>query len=461
MRRNLVWSATCLIAVAGFVSLSSQMDQAKAGPNPIWGTATPISTSAVAFAGNPHIDQDGFGNLHLAFVYCANGWCPLFYTKRDTQGVWGPLESPPGQTPMSWRYSDSLLVSSDGTVHVFWADQHGGVNTGFHYVQRSPTGNWGEPEEHPYIGSTLLSCERDGYVYVIGDTFAVRAPDGTWTTEPVPGYVYAFAISPGGQQYLLYGSSDNLILATRQEGEAWSAGENVTSIPARLDTAKLVLDDSGNPRVIWREYATYQCFPLTCDGFSLHYREANGGTWSAQEDLALLKGSNYGFITSDVAVADDGTRYVSWSSDEEAKGQPTVFISRRNGANDWTTPTTHAGFGVKLLSDKGTIHAFWQYQGYTLFHWVAYSREGYWSNLGSLVYSYDVGLTYDVDPDIDASGRLHLVWPDRSDTFRLMYRSWDAANVPTLVPTATATLPAPTTTPIPQNQRVFLPGLSK
>lgn len=460
MRRHTVVAILLSVTLVVIAVFSSETEQVKAGPNPIWGTPSPVSTSAVAYAGAPQMKQDGAGNLHLAFVYCANGWCPLFYTKRDTNGVWGPLESPPGQTTMNWRYNDRLLVSSDGTAHIFWEDQHGGLNTGFHYVQRSPTGIWGEPEEHSYVGATLISEERDGYLYLIGDIFAVRAPDGTWTTEPVPGYVYSFVISPGGRQYLLFGSYDNLILATRLSGDTWSAGEHITSAPARLDTAKLVLDGSDNPRVIWREFAPYECFPFTCDGFSLHYREANGGVWSAQEDLALLKGNNYGFITSDVAVADDGTRYVMWSSDEEVIGQGTVFVSRRNGANDWTT-STYPGLAVKLLSTNGTIHAFWQVPGNALYHWIAYSTQGYWSYPGIAANSSDVGMTYAVEPDRDGSGRLHLFWPDRSGSFRMMYRSWDAANVPTQVPTATATVPAPTSTSVPQDLRVFLPVLSR
>lgn len=461
MRRKSTFLTALLVVFAALAILGSQAGQAEAGPNPIWGTPTPASTSAIAFAGNPKMEQDGLGNLHLIFDYCYNGSCSLFYTKRDTNGNWGSLESPPGQ--ITWRYSESVLVSEDGTAHVFWEDQLGGLNSGFYYTQRSPAGTWSQPEERGYIGNRLSGYERDGYLYIVGDAFVVRAPDGTWATEPVPGYVFSFEIAPDGQQFLLYQSGFDLRLATRQAGGTWSAGELITTTQAGANWAKLVLDGSGNPRIVWRDDATYDCFPYTCNGYRLHYRESNSGTWSVQEDLALLKGNNFTYVTSDMAVADDGTRYVMWSSDEELKNQPSVFVSRRNGVNDWITPSVYPGYGVRLLTDQGTIHAFWKYQGSTLFHWIAYSNQGFWSYPSPVAYSSDSSLSYDVDPDLDRSGRLHLFWPDRPDVnvYRMMYRSWDAANVPTVVPTATPTVPAATSTPVPLNRRVFLPDLAK
>lgn len=462
MRRQTVVVILLFVALAVFAVFASQAEQAKAGPNPIWGTPSPVSTSAIAFAGSPQMEQDGLGVQHLIFDFCSGG-CGLFYTQRVPGGNWSPLETPPGLTP--GRYSETLLVSSDGTSHVFWSDyMPGSATTGFHYVRRDPSGIWSEPEERSFFGNRLVGHERNGSVYIVGDTLNVRAPDGTWTAEPVPGFVYSFAIAPSGEQFLLYRDGVyDLVLTSRLVGDPWATGELVASTPSGLDTAKLVLDNAGNPRITWRDNTTFDCFPFTCNGYRLHYREANSGTWSAQEDLALLKGNNYPFVTSDVAVADDGTPYVMWSSDEELKDQPTVYVSRRNGVNNWTTPSVYSGFGVRLLAHQGTIHAFWQYQARFLYHWIAYSTEGYWSYPASVAYSDDVSMSFDVDPDIDGSDRLHLFWGDRSqtNTFRLMYQSWDAANAPTQVPTPTATVPVPTATPIPLNQRVYLPGLSK
>ena len=458
MRQMSVWFSVCGVVLALGATLASAGKLATAGPNPVWGTSAPITSSAIAYAGGPQMGQDALGHQHLIFDFCS-GSCGLFYTQRTPDGNWLPLETPPGLT--SIRYSESLLVSSDGTAHVFWSDTSGGLATGFHYVQRDPSGGWGQPEERGFLGTRLLGYEHNGTLYIVGDSLNIRAPDGTWTTEPFPGFVYSFAIGPNGQQSLLYRDGYyDLALTTRQVGDPWGIGNLIASTQAGLNAAKLVLDNSGNPRIIWRDNATYDCFPFTCNGFGLHYRESNSGTWSPPEDLALLKGQ-YEFVSSDLAIADDGTLYVAWSSDEELKSQPSAFVSRRRGASDWITPTVYSGFSVKLLAEQGTIHAFWQYQGYTLFHWIPFSREGYWSYPGSVANSSNVALSYDVVPDIDGSGRLHLFWPDRGDTFRLMYRSWDAANVPTPIPTVTATVPTPTATPIPLNQRVYLPGLSK
>ena len=184
MRRQMVAVVLLSLALTVFVVFASKAEQVKAGPNPIWGTPSPVSTSAIAFAGNPQMEQDGLGVQHLIFDFCSGG-CGLYYTQRVPGENWSPIEVPPGLT--SNRYSETLLVSSDGTSHVFWSDYSpGSATTGFHYVRRDPAGIWSEPEERSFLGNRLVGHEYNGSVYIVGDALNVRTPDGTWTSEPVP-----------------------------------------------------------------------------------------------------------------------------------------------------------------------------------------------------------------------------------------------------------------------------------
>lgn len=251
-----------------------------------------------------------------------------------------------------------LALAPDGTV---WVATRGGI------VQWDPGGStpmvYGEGEGLPAADVNQIAVATDGTIWAAGDRW-VAFHDETWqSVEAVNPSPWTLVADPAGG---VWTEGDGQLVHIDRNGI-----EQV-SLPSMMGLSSSVwiaVDAAG------RIYAVDRV-----EGHAVYvYDEA---TWREFTTLAWPLGGTYSSIVTNIAIASDGTLWISTQrdSDPEPEGSPAPGVASFDG-QAWTTYTTADGLasdaGVVLTAPDGAVWvvqngAVSRFDGDT---WTAYDVE--------------------------------------------------------------------------------------
>jgi hypothetical protein len=372
----------CLLAFACFFGPAWLLVQAADNqrvPQDIWSAPEPIgSMKAIEFERGPG------GLVH---VIGEGGCCPvpLYYSQRDTAGNWLPQETI-DQMDSNRTWEADLAVTSDGVVHVIWADKAGGANHLVYYSQRGPGGGWTTPvpiseAANDAWGLNLLANSEDEVI-------------ASWVSFVVAGF------------HVRQRSADG----------TWQPAERVDPTTGGPAQPEMVLDAAQNVHFFWFN-ATQGASP---DRGVFHRLLAANGTWNEAKRVSDEFTAPFSYIAGRFHVLVEGTSlYLTWGIEEGAT-QPLFFAEYIGG--QWSSqeqinktdgtwfPTFLGGNGGNLFFIGGEDDS----GGRTL--WTR-PAGGDWQ-MGEPL---SLGFLPFMAGTVDGFNRLHLVWDNTGSN--LQYRS--------------------------------------
>ncbi len=232
--------------------------------------------------GQVTIAVDPYGQVHAAWDFRKPGIGDIFYSWRDTNGVWSVpanLSNDPNSSG-----NPKLLANSFGRVHLLWEDNRSGVFN-VYYRERSAAGFWSDPVNLSV--TTLLVMDYNLKVNETGDLhvawmefqnfnpYAIRYrhrdASGRWSNiEEVTNlasfpYLCGLLADKDGRARVLWRQSHNSWLSTRKPNGEWD-------IPTQIYTSSgsycgnLFTDSSGKLHLLINELPRLRYRQLGLDG---------------------------------------------------------------------------------------------------------------------------------------------------------------------------------------------------
>lgn len=324
----------------------------------------------------PQVDVGPDGTIHVVYYDHRDDGDILWYrTSRDGE-TWSPPEQVSPSTGKNW--GPDLVVRDDGRVFVAWDRAEADFRSRGWLRERGPAG-WEEAVPLTEGGDQEIGS---GHIAVIGDDI-----------------VYVYIGKPIGMQYRF-----RAYWRWRRDGawspaEAWSDGTADawhTNVQARPDGSVLAGYDLG-----------------TGGGETLTYVvDGRSGGFSAPENVTATSHPgervHFGF-------SPDGADWLTWFHKVSALPLHVYVRSGRPGA--WGPTTDLAtGFGgyhydpFLAVSPQGVPVVVWGWDGGQEAELlVSVHRDGRWSPPRQIT-AVGEGKPELPSVDVDASGRLHLVW---------------------------------------------------
>lgn len=260
---------------------------------------------------------------------------------RDAHGRWSsPERVDDGMAWRPWWQANitqydvepdvvGIETSTTGATYVIWrevdADPDMTTRTRLLGRLRAPDGSWSPVEEMPVSWNlpssgeyqALMSFDSSGRLWVLdpyGEDF-MRAPDGTWTTQPavLPGATLrlsglGFAVAPDGTQYAQYAvgvQTSNVYVVSRAPVGNWSTPERVDDGTPKLRTSGgLALAGSTLISAFAQEVSSGVSRTVVAS------RAIASSTWGS----AIVTPSIAGLVATDVDVTDDGSWWVAFQT---------------------------------------------------------------------------------------------------------------------------------------------------
>ncbi|MCB9135600.1 MAG: hypothetical protein H6636_09245 [Anaerolineales bacterium] len=231
-------------------------------------------------------------------------------------------------------YGPSLVIALDGTIYVAWSEWIDNGDDSQVYIRAWHGNSWDE----------------------VGDGSATG--DGISQTDF--SYGPSLAIAPDGRLYVAWGTDNywNLtahIYVRAWDGSQWkdigtdpASGGGITNSTHSWYPSLAIAPD-GTPFVAWREF-----FDWSSD---VYVRAWNGSNWvEAGEGSASGGGVSNDYWSSSapaLAIALDGTLYVSWTKCDRGGGNCSIYIRRRDG-NSWLEVGEGSASGVGINNGLGS-----------------------------------------------------------------------------------------------------------
>lgn len=165
----------------------------------------------------------------------------------------------------------------------------------------------------------------------------------------------AMAASPGGKVFALWQSNNQPPYALRaqiflriKDGRSWSAPIAITDTGSMDRTPDVALDRSGNPHVVFGEYASSEIF----------YTYFDGTRWSPRLNVSETPSGESYFPR--IAVDDSNTVHVVWH--DNVLGSYQVLYRSFSRATGWSQISVvsdsarHGDFPRIAIDHEGTVH---------------------------------------------------------------------------------------------------------
>lgn len=265
-------------------------------------------------------------------------------------------------------------------------------------------------------------------VSVLGfGTPASAATAGSWTTPTV----VSSGTSDIGDTQILSDSQGNLTAlwvenvgsiyvlksASQPSGGSWSSAVTISPSGKNVDSAKLVIDDSGNLTAVWRtsENPNYTLQSAT---------KPLGGSWSGPVNITPV-----GQTISGTSLVVDGSGGITaaWSI-FDGTGWQLQSATKANGAS-WSSPTnvsvrdSNVSLPELVVDSSGAVTAVWDQYNSTFWSIKTASRSsgGTWSAPQDLS---AVGISsYSPQIVIDGSGKVTALWTANSNSSTVVQSS--------------------------------------
>ena len=265
-------------------------------------------------------------------------------------------------------------------------------------------------------------------VSVLGfGTPASAATAGSWTTPTV----VSSGTSDIGDTQILSDSQGNLTAlwvenvgsiyvlkaASQPSGGSWSSAVTISPSGKNVDSAKLVIDDSGNLTAVWRtsENPHYTLQSAT---------KTPGGTWTAPVNITPV-----GQTISGTSLVVDGSGGITavWSF-FDGTGYQLLSATKPYGAS-WSSPTnvslsdSNVSLPELVVDSVGDVTAVWEQYNSTNYSIKTATRSfgGTWSAPQDLS---AVGISsYSPQIAIDGSGKVTALWTANSNSSTVVQSS--------------------------------------
>ena len=317
-----------------------------------WSITEVISTESTNWSWRPSLMVDSGDVVHVTWMdytdYGGSGqdW-DIFYKYKNGDDSWSATEVVSTEsTEDSWR--PSLMVDTDGVVHVTWFDltdySGSGIDNDIFYKYKNGGGSWSATE----VVSTE-STEDSYRPSLMVDTGGVV-------------HVAWFDLT----DYSGSGQDWDIFYKYKNGDGSWSATE-VVSTESTEDSGypSLMVDSDSVVHVTWQDHTEYGGSGGDWDIF---YKYKNGGdSWSATEVVSTESGylSEYPSLMVDT----DGVVHVAWKDKTDYGGSGIdndIFYKYKNGGDSWsatevvsTESTNHSWYPSLMVDTDGVVHVTW------------------------------------------------------------------------------------------------------
>lgn len=327
-----------------------------------WSNPAIVSTAS-SRAVYPVIVADDRNRVHVFWEQDSR----VYYAMRQNEQWSSPRSIGTGQHP-------SAGVTADGTVHVVYSNEFGGVFNVFYVALQN--GVWSLPKlvSKTSGASTLpsLAVDASGMVHAV---WADMTPgfsliyhgwlQQTWLNEPMVNArgTAPFLMRDGTQQllHLAYqgsgiSSGPREIFHLQGSTYAWSLPENISMSAANESSSPaLACDASGNTHLVWQEQQANRSH--------IRYVVGQRGGWSTPERIS---DDGVDARTPRVVVAGENQLQIAWR-----QGMTIAYRRRSIPEGQWneitSIVTNSRGLGNPSLSSSpsGRLHIAWS--GWTTF----------------------------------------------------------------------------------------------
>jgi hypothetical protein len=285
-------------------------------------------------SGNPSLALAPNGTPYVGWSDSSGGDTEIYVRRWNGSGweeVGGGSASGGGISNNSGGSSaPSLDIAPDGTTYVAWQDSTNETNWDI-YVRRWNGSNWEE------VGAG--SASGGG---ISNDSEGSRDP--------------SLAIAPDGTPYVVWGDDSLEIYVRRWNGSSWeevgtgsATGGGISDNSSISENPWLAIAPDGTPYVAWEDYG---------GGYrsEIYMRRWNGSSWEEVGAGSASGGGISNTTNSDsggasVAVAPDGTPYVTWN-DYIGGENLEIYVRRWNGSS-WEEVGAGSASGGGISDNSG------------------------------------------------------------------------------------------------------------
>ena len=402
-----------------------------------WRPTEVVSTESTDDSNNPAIAVDSQNNVHVVWHdftdYDGSGTDTDIFYKYYNQATasWTLTQVISTESTGGSAYP-SIAIDSHDNVHVVWQDttdyQGSGIDVDvfYKYYDRA-TSSWTSTQ----VVSTESATNSDD------PRIAIDSNDNLHVVW------YDFTDYGGS------GSDPDIFYKIfSQETSTWSVTQVVSSESTLASNfPAITVDSNDNVHVAWHDLTDYSGAGVDYDIFYKYYTPATS-TWSVTQVISTEGSSSslYPSITSD----NNNNIHIVWHDQADYNGAGTdsdIFYKYFDQATaTWsstivvsTQSTSSSYFSIVRTDNQDNVHFVW-YDITNLngagtdtdvFHRVFYPQSVTWSRYDEI--SYNNGTSARPNIDIDASGRIHIVWDDQTNyngagsEYDIFYRVYEKA----------------------------------
>lgn len=325
-------------------------------------------------------------------------------------------------------YSGTLVVGSDGTVHVVWCDDASGQFKTY-YASKPSGGTWSSAVD--IAGNTTRACsapqisaEPAGGLHVVWDELGtvpgshaiyVNKPQGgSWSTpldisSPTTsnGSLPQIGIDDEGKVYVVYdGGGGALYYTIRNINGLWDTPLEFGGL-STFGNPSLAVSSDGQIHVVYENNSHWV----------MYMHRSAAGVWDSAVDISKMPGQ-YCSI-SNITVDNAGNVYAAWT---DRTASEVYFSMKSAGDTAWSQPlnvsNSAAGSWIPKMAvyDDGTLNYIWAEDitpGVADIYYKQRSEAGEWSASENI--SNTPGDTRISGLTIGADGKLHILWTEVPD----------------------------------------------
>lgn len=325
------------VTLAALVLVDRRPTAAQASPLTQWVPGSSIVSANVDEDDvpiSPAVAADASGQLHVVWgVAAPPGRDAIYYAHGDGASWSAPREIVIGPTATAKNTSPTVIVDSEGFLHVFWGNS-GIYHSRAHVSEADEVSGWSTPIAVSPGQLALIPFARadaDGVLHVL-----------LATLDGVPNVYY---------------------VRSEDSGSSWSDPVNVSGIAEEQGASepRLFVAPDGTLHVVWSQGTLPSGWPPA----GVYYARSvdQGATWTSPTQLAGDWESN-----GAVLQTQDGTLHVVWGGTGERSGRYASH-SEDNG-DTWSAPVQVSGaeFGMSgvgelQLAEDSAGNLFWCSQG--------------------------------------------------------------------------------------------------
>jgi hypothetical protein len=341
-----------------------------------WTTTEVVSSESNAYSCSytKSLNIDSNGDIHVVWEeeeYDTNYYYYVFYKMKPNGGSWTTAEMISSEID---NYPNpSSVVDSDGTIHVVWSERSGGVGDIF-YRYKPSGGSWSDAEKVPleefiYPWTVTLVVDSDGTVHLAWndnsnyggsgsdwDIFYKNKPSGgSWSAMEVVSTESSdcsdfpdLEMDSNGDLHIIFFDLNHMSQDTyikyksKPSGGSWTSAE-IVSLYGNAFVSDLAVESDGTVHVTWEE-ENIEDPNIMWDVF--YRKKPSGSSWNDAE-LVSTEGGEYTFsINPNIAVDLDGIVHVGWADDYDFAGSGEdgdIFYKNKTGGNQAPNKPTITG----------------------------------------------------------------------------------------------------------------------